>query len=343
MSISFTAFYLKPTGPWRLGEPGVGMESSGVIGHSDTLFSALCHAWLAAGELEILKNELASPNFRISSLFPFAQVSASPPRHVHLWPRPLLDFEDPQKQMPRKLLKNASFVTEEILQYLQSSHVLPDDWKFVMGTKTVATAPEADALKAVLEGKSLWELGQHTLAPRVVIDRFTNTTNLYYVARLIFHECGGFFFLFQGSEAWRARLRQALQVLQHQGIGSERTYGFGQFKLAGEEMLTFKEPPAANGHFLFSLFAPQSQELAATLGGGALYTLLRRSGFVDSPVSRSQRRAQVHMVAEGAVLSARPTGRVADVRPPAGSFPDPVWRFGMALSLPAKIDWSHHA
>jgi len=51
-SHEFTAFYLKPRGPWRLGRFGMGLETASLLGHSDTLFSALCHGWLARDELE---------------------------------------------------------------------------------------------------------------------------------------------------------------------------------------------------------------------------------------------------------------------------------------------------
>jgi len=352
MSLTFTAFYLKPTGPWRLGNPGVGMESSGVIGHSDTLFSAFCHAWLATGEFEALKTELASPAFKISSLFPYAKLE----KPLHVFSRPLVDLHDPLQQTKRKLLKNAEFVTEGILRHLQYKHELPNDWNFLMGTKIVATHQEACACSIALEEKNLWRHDHQTLIPRVVVDRQTNTSNIYHVARLLFHERGGFFFLFQGDDTWRGRVHRALLTLQYQGIGSERTYGFGLFKLEGHATVTFASPGQPNGYFLFSLFAPQQTEIQSTLGGKALYTLLRRSGYVDSPISRSHRRMQVYMVAEGAVLPKEPQGQVVDVKPrfkdhkaiplylknDKGEFLHPVWRFGRALSLPAYVDWSYY-
>lgn len=342
MNRSFTAFYLKPRGPWRLGEQGLGMETSSLIGHSDTLFSAMCHAWLARGEFDALAHQLRNPPFKISSLFPYARLGQG---ILRFYPRPLLELSDPNNSTRRKRLKNAFLVTERILEHLQQSYVLPGDWQFLMGSSVVSTKDEYDAFCAVLQDQALWQLGHHTLTPRVAIDRLTNASNIYHVARLHFHESGGLFFLFEGDESWRTRVGEALYTLQHQGIGSERTYGFGMFDLEEPQPVTFSEPSPANGHFLLSLLTPSSVEIATALGGSALYNLRRRSGFVDSPLTRGLRRAQVYMVEEGALLSALPQGQVVDVRPHphSGTFPHEVWRFGRALTLGANIDWSYHA
>ena len=177
----------------------------------------------------------------------------------------------------------------------------------------------------------------------MAIDRRDNRSNIYHVARLHFHERGGLFFLFHGDETWRQRVQEALTTLQDQGFGSERTYGFGLFELEQTEPVRVDSPKDANGVFLLSLCAPKPEELNTVLSANALYTLHRRAGFVDSPYSRSLRRAQVYMLAEGAVLPIEPCGHIVDVRPRDGKFPHEVWRFGRALCWPAKIDWSYHA
>src|SRR5438128_1795525 len=102
--------------PLHLGDLGIGLENVGVFAHSDTLFSALCHAYADLfGEAET-KDMLGAfadgePPFRLSSAFPFVG-------DTYFFPKPALpppDFTNAETRTEHaKDVKSASFVPQEI-------------------------------------------------------------------------------------------------------------------------------------------------------------------------------------------------------------------------------------
>ncbi len=96
-------------------------------------------------------------------------------------------------------------------------------------------------------------------------------------------------------------------------------------------------PPVAAGtsthpHWLLSLFTPAPADSVDWRRGN--YTVLARSGRVDSPAGSGELKKQIQMVAEGSVLYAEtaPRGSAADVAP--DGFAHPVFRAGFAVAIP---------
>jgi CRISPR/Cas system CSM-associated protein Csm4 (group 5 of RAMP superfamily) len=85
-------------------------------------------------------------------------------------------------------------------------------------------------------------------------------------------------------------------------------------------------------HWLLSLFAPASEDAIDWTKGS--YSVLARSGRVESPVRKGELKKQLNMIAEGSVLIAAtaPQGSSPDVAP--DGFPHPVYRAGFALTIP---------
>jgi CRISPR type III-A-associated RAMP protein Csm4 len=85
-------------------------------------------------------------------------------------------------------------------------------------------------------------------------------------------------------------------------------------------------------HWLLSLFAPASEDAIDWTRGS--YSVLARSGRVESPVRQGELKKQLNMIAEGSVLIAAtaPQGSSPDVAP--DGFPHPVYRAGFALTIP---------
>ncbi len=86
---------------------------------------------------------------------------------------------------------------------------------------------------------------------------------------------------------------------------------------------------------------PRAEELPAAFEGGAVgYQLASVAGYLRSPGVASQRRRRLWLVVEGSVLTALPSpvmGDLTDVAPVVGSFPHPVWRYGLALPVPLEV------
>jgi len=97
---------------WHVGSNIKGIENVSTIVHSDTLFSALCHAWgrlFGQADLEAGLNRFRAGDapFRLSSTFPFLPRSDSPRYFV---PKPALPI--PQSEDKRLFLKYAKSLRE---------------------------------------------------------------------------------------------------------------------------------------------------------------------------------------------------------------------------------------
>ncbi|HWB83359.1 MAG TPA: hypothetical protein VG675_04410 [Bryobacteraceae bacterium] len=92
------------------------------------------------------------------------------------------------------------------------------------------------------------------------------------------------------------------------------------------------EPGSLTAHWLLSLFTPAPAD--AVDWGRGNYSVVVRSGRVESPSGSGELKKQLHMVTEGSVLYAENAlrGSAPDVAP--DGFAHPVFRAGFALSIP---------
>lgn len=347
--IETSIFAIKPTGPFHIGSEGVGLEATSELLHSDTLFSALCHAWLLLGD------SIPGQDWpvRLSSVFPVVamrsqkelskNISASDLNNsLYLFPRPLLDIEpwmhiENGKPTKQKSWKSAKWVSFSILEKFRNGEILKNPI-LAHGGDTIVT--EIEKKQYLAHKEPLWKSGLHSIVPRVKIGRTQNTSQLYHVGRTMFSPNVGLYFMFAGPESEKKRIAQALEILGDCGIGGERTYGYGQFKNLGNHTLTFADSNSSR-HQLFSLFHPvDANEVQKTLHPPASYHLLERKGFMDSLLGRSYRRKRVLMVGEGSILTSLPNGGRPDVRPERTKdiITHKVLRNGFAFSLPGVYE-----
>jgi CRISPR-associated protein Csm4 len=136
---------------------------------------------------------------------------------------------------------------------------------------------------------------------------------------------------------------QALSLLQHDGLGGERTAGYGAFTFAEDKPIDLPPPQPGRPGLLLSRYHPRPDELPAALTHReAAYKLTAVEGWLRSPDSIPQRRRRLFLVAEGSLVCppAHPAGDVPDVRPiypsSAESIPHPVYRYG----IPVAAGWS---
>jgi CRISPR type III-A-associated RAMP protein Csm4 len=88
----------------------------------------------------------------------------------------------------------------------------------------------------------------------------------------------------------------------------------------------------AHPHWMLSLFTPAPADMVDW--GRGNYSLLSRSGRVESPAGSGELKKQLQMIAEGSVIyaAAPPFGSAPDVAP--DGFTHPVFRAGFALAIP---------
>lgn len=344
MRIAYTLVRLRPLSPFHLGARGIGLEETETFIHSDTLFSALCNAWVRCHGTQDLKNRLlqplpqgTKPPLRISSAFPYAFDTP-------FFARPLspLRMNNPGDPKP---LKRGRFVSGRLFVSLLSGNrvdppeVLHDGDLWVTAGERQDISEQMGTAPA-LPGADLavWILQE---VPRVSLDRVTQASNIFYFSRVTFAPGCGLFFLAVVDPPIRPAFETVVRVLGDTGIGGDRTAGYGQFE-PGFEEVELDVPEDAETFLSLSLLSPSSQEIEGLLGPRSAYGLVRRDGWIDSPQARNYRRRACRMFAEGSVFrgtSDRLYGRLVDVTPtaPEVRLSHPIYRYGYAFPIPILV------
>jgi len=359
-----TVYRLTFRGSFHLGARGVNLEESAEHIPSDTLFAALVDAALRApggGADWLAPFQNGDPPFLLSSAFPFAGA-------VRFFPMPVpLDrWFGPETLRERaKDLKGVKFLSEGLFRRMLDGERM-DDWLFPKDE-------EADHERGLsLQGGTFWltheevqglpesmrvdpatrrsipprALRHHVvyrvhLAPRVTLDRMTSASNIFHAGRVSFApQCGLWF-----GVQWRRRdsalqtlFQHALALLADDGLGGERSVGYGGFSWQEAGTLSLPDPSDGGLMWLLSRYHPCKGELPHALTDDARYALTAVAGWLRSYGSAAQRRQRLWLVTEGSLIRAvgpGPWGDLTDVRPryrnPQGDFPHPVWRYGFAL------------
>lgn len=344
---------LKFTTPVHFGadEAGIGIEAVQPCLHSDTIFSALCNAWakfriVSDNDLSQLKQCFdTAPPFKISSAFPYYR-SGAPLKY--LLPRPMLatrqfdyfgnEMRPEQMSQWKKQLKQAQFIPSVYFEkWLQPDQFIQEGW-----------LDELNDWKSILIEE---------IRPKHAQDRLTQASEIYHYGQLFFeqeYDCGLYFMVQLYEDSWKNWLNSGLTALSDMGFGGERNLGMGRFACDDNDKGVLL--PINNRHPLFfltknmpaehnctlSLFYPTHSEIK--LIKNALnnkndiiaYALLKRKGWTYSTSTLLQMKRQtVNMFQEGSVFGIEnltPQGTILDVKP--DNFPHPVWRYGIALSVP---------
>lgn len=326
---------------FHFGRHGLGQEESGLHVPSDTLFAALI-ARLAEFRGAEAAHEFAMgmqndpPPFALSSAFPYAG-------EVRFFPVPLRRPEEPKDGGPRsKDLKRVKFVSENVFRDMLSGSGLADAFhsgvKLHDGRAVLKQIDESLLPATVREDRSIWSLEKR---PRVTVGRVVHNSQIYHTGRTVFrHRCGLWFGVrwLQRSDETGRTLEVLLAELGDAGLGGERSTGFGKCTI--ERAGSLNLPDHDDGLWVtLSRYLPRPDEINALRASEATYTMEVVGGWIDSPVSKSERRRTVRLLAEGAVLGPVRRivpGQIVDVQPDyKGKQPlgHPVWRSGLALAV----------
>jgi CRISPR-associated protein Csm4 len=355
----------------HLGTRGVNLEEHGVHVPSDTLFSALVDAWRRLGgdpQAFVQPFVDGAPPFLLSSVFPFAG-------QVRFYPMPVeLERVLSSKVLGSqgKASKRIQYLSETLWRRALAGEML-DDWLFSadefddrqtagvalqsgvlwLTVDETAGLPEAMRLVGKEQKRPLHALRHLPVwgsqrVPRVTVDRISSASTIYHTGRTSFAQSCGLWFgvawqdpaatVVGDGRSYREALALALDALQHDGLGGERSVGYGAFTCTNGAAVTLPAPAAGQAAWLLSRYHPREAELATALGEGATYRLVSVAGWLRTPDGPAQRRKRLTMLAEGSIVcpSAYPAGDVSDVKPtytnPAGDTPHAVYRYGLALA-----------
>lgn len=348
---------LRPTTPWRIAPDSGARDRVGTLFHSDTLYSALTQAMEQLGQMEDWLAATAaseSPAVRFTSCFPFVEntLLVTPPRN--LWPPP---------PSSRVRWKGARFVPLAVAEKLlkEADGRLKEDEGWVVDSASECLLPPPKRGKALVPFRV-------TVRRTAAVDRFTGvagepsaTACLEFSAGSGLWTCAAFSNE-ESRERWLGPVKAAFRLLSDSGFGGQRSRGWGRSETpefregAFPELLlsgpTQIQPPTPTtseegelavesvpvyetGYWLLSMFRPADNDAVDWTRGA--YSVVERSGRVESRSSSGGLKKSVRMVTEGSVVLAPepPKGSAADVAPDGVAHP--VYRSGFAVSIP--ISW----
>lgn len=372
----------------HLGVRGVSLEEAALSLPSDTLFSALVDGWRQLGGdvegwLEPFLQEPADPPFLLTSAFPFVGAVRFYPMPVDL--RRLFDQLETGKRVKRishlseGLLRRA-LRGEKLDRWLPSDEkpsrndgnrhpnaglLLQGGHLWLDGESELAQLPQWMQIDPKSKrprphsAYPLLEVWREGRTPRVTVDRISSASTIFHIGHVRFAgECGLWFgvqwrrpeqHIAGTSTTYAESVAAILDFLQDEGLGGDRSVGYGAFTL-GTKSESVTLPDAAPGGlaWLLSRFHPRTPAEIATLQAeGAAYRLVDVAGWLRSPDSPAQRRRRIYLLTEGSWIAAGEAvlGGLVDVQPvyanQAGMLPHPVYRSGFGVTAGVKQEASH--
>lgn len=348
----------------HIGTRGVDLEESGLGIPSDTLFSALVDAWSRAGGdvatfvRPFLEKEF-DPPFLLSSAFPRAG-------NVRFYPMPVQAekyFTPTIAGTRRDEIREIRFCSERIFQRARKGRML-DEFLFEQDERKLSqnglalqngelwlTREEANQLKPALGIKNINDDELRALryqrvwdsvrVPRVTVNRIDQASTIFHAGRLSFAEgCGLWFGIHWrradvriGKTTYEQAVKDCLEILSGEGLGGERSTGYGAFAHDPGEAVDFDEPKPGELAFLLGRYSPLGDSAALT-NALASYRLIPVAGWFRRQGLAAQRRKRVMFVAEGSLIVPNkiPAGSVLDVAPDFIK-PESIYRSGLALAV----------
>lgn len=326
------AYKLNFTGPLHISDARSDYGTGETLIHSDGFYAALI-ASLAKLGVEVS----ADLHCTISSLFPFTSFGKDLKETIYFFPKPFLDFHSYTDYDDIKKLKRIEWLDKSYFEELLKGEI----------DKPIN---ETTIQKSFLSEKKINpEFIERQVVPRVAIPRSKNEndgeTNIFYIEKTYFEKGSGLFFLQTGETEL---LEQALNLLQHEGIGTDRYVGFGSFTFEKIEDFNLEIPDSTNYSVALSLFNPgEDFSLKSSLQDkNTAWDIIKRGGWITTEGNIGSRKKSVYMFREGSIfkeLNNRNTaGKIdIDLKPDEseGFTPPehPIWRNGKALFLPIKL------
>lgn len=317
--MEFQTIYLRFTSPLHIGNhKPEGYEKSEIFLRSDTLLAAVMQTWALIGNEEWIKQYIQKPDFFISSAFPFA---ASTSQTNHFFPRPKMEWniKDYNSRLSKRIKK---------IQWLDHSYFE----KVIHHNQFDLLANQTHLQGSYLSTERVKPVFEREIQDRVAVARDGQSdARPFTMERLRFNEGAGLYFLVKGEID---RLKTALEILQYEGIGTDRNVGNGQFHFTLGS-IKINAPSDTNQSTNLGLYCPHSDELNAH--PPISFGLLNRGGWVTSSSGTGLRKFSINMFQEGSVFNGGDTilGRHdIDLKP--SPLDHPVYRSGRSLFIPVK-------
>ncbi len=330
MKTKFIIYKIHFTAPLHLGDERDDYSVSLKTFQSDAMYAALT-ASLAKLGVEIPPG--GDLGFNISSLFPFYQKSDKD-RAIYFFPKPLKqklpDLKDVKNA--KKVKKVAWFDKDNFEKLIHGQDLFFDE--------SVISTLEGEFLSSqAFDSKFI----SSQVSPRVTVSRNQNEdAKPFYMDRIYFRDYSGLFFLVEGDTSL---LNKAMNLLQHEGIGTDRNIGNGFFEFDTDTIEI--DLPESNYMMSLSMFWPEnSDQLKELMDGDVAYDFQKRGGWISTSPYNTYRKNTVHMLMPGSVFKKPKNlnhpivmGNIGDLKPEIleGAIRHPVYRSGKSLFIPIKI------
>jgi CRISPR-associated protein Csm4 len=330
--MALVAYRLAFKGPIHLGTGREGdLADLDVLPRSDTIASAIIALWrhVAPGaSAQEVARIAAEPPFAVSSAMPTINVSGKW-QMLFFLPAGIFDRIHRLSGAQRKSLKRVRFGSIESLRSLLN------------GTMPSGVVARGDAL---VPADFYGELWTNRSRLRLQVDRMGDRPmdgQLYEFGgvHLANNVCFTVIVDFMDTSC-REILEAALALLGDEGIGADRTAGYGAFIIDHIED-RFATDLGTGARLSLSLLHPTRDEIGrGLLDPPAEYLIATRGGWATSINAVSFRRRGINMLAEGSLVKDFGSQRYGDsamVLEPGELGPShPVYRLGSAVTLPIK-------
>ena len=284
------------------------LENSEIGFGADTLFSAL-YQEAYKYDLELAKdffNAVTFDKLIFSNVFPFVEQN-------YLLPKPVMAVhsEEISDSERKKQFKKMKYVSHQYLaDYL---------------------AGEIDAGAELNIEK---EIGQVEVKTSAAVRGLENTMP-YRVGVYRFKKNSGLYLLY-GYEDNNSKdiFGNLLDRLSFSGVGGKKSSGLGRFEIFNGNInddLTKRLSEKYDRYVILSAAIPVNEQMESSLKG-ATYSLIRRSGFVDSRTYSDSymRKKDSYLFCAGSVFTAKFGGSILDV---SSNETHPVYRYAKPLFL----------
>lgn len=327
---TFTVYKLHFISPVHIGDSrddyGISLKTI----QSDTMYAAIISCLAKLGERIPNNGELGCT---ISSLFPFYQKNKEKDT-VYFFPKPLKQTLPLLENIENaKKIKKVSWLDQKYFEREISGDTLFSQQKDINDIKDeYLTSNEIDN-----------KFISSQVSPRVTVSR-TGKENAvpFYMDRVYFKDYSGLFFMAIGNTDL---LEKGLNLLQHEGIGTDRNVGNGYF-VYEKDHIDIVVPKKAVSALSLSMFIPESKEqLDEMLKGEVAYNYARRGGWITTAPYNTIRKNVVHAFMPSSVFSMKVedymvNGKIVDLCPDIpeeiGKVNHPIWRNGKSIFIPIK-------
>lgn len=332
MKKEFKCYRLKFKSPLHIGEGKEDYSNSRDKILSDSLHSAII-ACLAMQGVEIPKD--GDLGFNISDMFPYY-------KDTYFFPKPmsqkLPQLDDVTKA---KKVKKVSWVDSYYFEKALKGEEIVEE------SKIDDLIKDAFMMQSVGDFEGIYDSG---ISARVKVSRYFDRDAVpFYMDRMHFKKDAGMYFLADGNTD---NLERALNLLQYEGLGTDRNVGNGDFEYEIESLSI--DIPEDNCSNLFSLstYIPKGKDELEELlcGENVSYKMEKRGGWITSYPYNTFRKNAIYAFSSGSIFSNREEscsdgiyikGKIVDLKPElpsSQSIDHPIWRNGKSIMLPIKID-----